>query len=413
MSGRLALKILIVLTVGIGASLSGAWARQTWSESLAHSHASSAEGQAGRVLAHAAAVGLLPGETSPFRARLDQLTSLQPPSASPFWAPAVPDFYERQARSYRKLARRLRAAITRVTVATRTAAQTQITAMTQQIATASQFAVDSSSARRVLARESALFAKSTTPGQFRAISSALSTANAELNGAIAAQRRYVSGLLAQSGNSLSAVAGTARGEVAAAQGQLELLGLLTSRATTYRTVLQQDLAAVEAAPTALAAAVKESQLRPELAAISADYAKTLPQKMVVVSTEAQSATMYEAGKQVYSTPVTTGGPELPTDHGVFHIYMKVTPWVFHSPWPPGSPFYYPPTPITYWMPFDGGEGLHDAWWRSNFGPGSNLQPTDLGDGNVILGTHGCVNLPMDAAQFVWNWAPIGTTVIVI
>jgi hypothetical protein len=65
------------------------------------------------------------------------------------------------------------------------------------------------------------------------------------------------------------------------------------------------------------------------------------------------------------------------------------------------------------MPFDGGEGLHDASWRSNFGPGSDLAPTDLGNGNTILGTHGCVNLPLDAAQFIWNWAPIGTTVVVI
>jgi lipoprotein-anchoring transpeptidase ErfK/SrfK len=413
MSGRLALKILIVLAVGIGASLSGAWARQTWSESLAHSHASSAESKASSLLARAAAIGLLAGEIAPFRARLDQLRSLQPPSSSPFWAPAVPDFYERQARSYRKLARRLHAAISRVTQATRAEAHAQITTMTNQIATATQFEVDSSGARSVLARESALLAKSATPGQFRTVSSALSAAVAGLTGAIAVQQRYVSGLLAQSGNNLNAVISTARDEVAAAQGQLDLLGLLTTRATTYRSTLQQGLAAVEAAPTAFAAAVKESQLHPELAALSADYAKTLPQKMVVVSTEAQSATMYEAGKQVYSTPVTTGGPELPTDHGVFHIYMKVTPWVFHSPWPPGSPYYYPPTPITYWMPFDGGEGLHDAWWRSNFGSGSNLQPTNLGDGNVILGTHGCVNMPMDAAQFVWNWAPIGTTVIVI
>jgi hypothetical protein len=65
------------------------------------------------------------------------------------------------------------------------------------------------------------------------------------------------------------------------------------------------------------------------------------------------------------------------------------------------------------MPFDGGEGLHDAWWRSDFGPGSNYAPTDLGTGNYILGTHGCVNLPMDAATFVWNWAPLGTTVVVV
>jgi len=118
-------------------------------------------------------------------------------------------------------------------------------------------------------------------------------------------------------------------------------------------------------------------------------------------------------KLVLDTPVTTGGPELPTDHGVFHIYFKASPFVFHSPWPPGSPFYYFPTPVQFWMPFDGGEGLHDASWRSDFGPGSNLAPTDLGTGRSIQGTHGCVNLPFDAAQFIWDWAPLGTTVVVI
>jgi lipoprotein-anchoring transpeptidase ErfK/SrfK len=168
-----------------------------------------------------------------------------------------------------------------------------------------------------------------------------------------------------------------------------------------------------AATTAFGAVVKESHLRALQQVVAADYRKTVPYKMIVVSTETQYASAYQGGKIVLTTPVTTGGPELPTDHGVFHIYMKVTPWVFHSPWPPSSPYYYPPTPITYWMPFDGGEGLHDAWWRPNFGPGSNLQPTNLGTGRYILGTHGCVNLPMSAAEFIWNWAPIGTTVVVI
>jgi lipoprotein-anchoring transpeptidase ErfK/SrfK len=220
-------------------------------------------------------------------------------------------------------------------------------------------------------------------------------------------------VLSQAHNDRNAIFAQAQQEASQADGQLSLLSLLTPRADSYRRALSTELQAVQSAPLAFAAAVKETHIHRELATIAADYYRTLPHKMIVVSTESQSASMYQDGRQIYSTLVTTGGPELPTDHGVFHIYMKVTPWVFHSPWPPGSPYYYPPTPITYWMPFDGGEGLHDAWWRSNFGPGSNLQPTYLGTGNYILGTHGCVNLPMDAAQFVWDWAPVGTTVVVI
>ena len=41
--------------------------------------------------------------------------------------------------------------------------------------------------------------------------------------------------------------------------------------------------------------------------------------------------------------------------------------------------------VTYWMPFAGNVGIHDASWRSEFG------------GNLYLweGSHGCVNVPYD------------------
>jgi lipoprotein-anchoring transpeptidase ErfK/SrfK len=210
-----------------------------------------------------------------------------------------------------------------------------------------------------------------------------------------------------------AVLQQADAEAAAADHPLSLLGLITSRAEQYRVVIRDMLAAVHAASSAFAAAVKESHLHSELSRVHDDYARTVPSRMIVVSTEEQMAWLYQDGTVIYSTPVTTGGPDLPTDHGVFHIDWKQSPFTFHSPWPPSSPYYYPPTQVQYWMPFNGGEGLHDASWRSNFGPGSNFAPTDLGTGNSILGTHGCVNLPLSAAQLIWDWAPVGTMVVVV
>jgi lipoprotein-anchoring transpeptidase ErfK/SrfK len=54
--------------------------------------------------------------------------------------------------------------------------------------------------------------------------------------------------------------------------------------------------------------------------------------------------------------------------------------------------------------------IHDAPWRSVFGPGSNSQ---LGTpGSNYTGTHGCINVPGNIAQELYAWAPIGTTVIV-
>ena len=59
--------------------------------------------------------------------------------------------------------------------------------------------------------------------------------------------------------------------------------------------------------------------------------------------------------------------------------------------------------VDYWMPFIGGAyGLHDASWRSSFG-GSIYE----GDGS-----HGCVNLPTDIAEELYDTIEIGTPVII-
>lgn len=50
------------------------------------------------------------------------------------------------------------------------------------------------------------------------------------------------------------------------------------------------------------------------------------------------------------------------------------------------------SPVSYWMPFNGGIGLHDATWRSTFG----------GDIYISNGSHGCVNLPLEAAKELYN-----------
>ncbi len=147
------------------------------------------------------------------------------------------------------------------------------------------------------------------------------------------------------------------------------------------------------------------------ATVAARMKTALPAKVVMISLDEQYLREYENGVLVHSNYVTTGRRELPTITGHFAIYEKVTPFEFHSPWPIGSPFYYAPTWIKYWMPFTGGYGLHDAWWRANYGPGTNL----TGDGpgsSEPTGTHGCVNLPFADTQWLWDWAAVGTPVVV-
>ncbi len=133
-------------------------------------------------------------------------------------------------------------------------------------------------------------------------------------------------------------------------------------------------------------------------------------KEIVVSLSGQSLTAYENGNKVYNTPVTTGRPELPTPTGTYHILSKQTNVEFKSPWPVGSPYYYATVRVPQAMEFDpDGYYLHSAPWRGTYGPGTNNWHDDSLMG-WTTGTHGCVNLPMAAENWVFNWAPVGTTV---
>ena len=67
----------------------------------------------------------------------------------------------------------------------------------------------------------------------------------------------------------------------------------------------------------------------------------------------------------------------------------------------GKPSY--ETPVAFWMPFTWqGHGFHDATWQSSFG-GSRYQTN---------GSHGCVNMPYDKAEQLFNMISAGTPVIV-
>lgn len=59
------------------------------------------------------------------------------------------------------------------------------------------------------------------------------------------------------------------------------------------------------------------------------------------------------------------------------------------------------TPVDYWMPFNGGIGLHDATWRSSFG------------GTIYKngGSHGCVNLPHGVAKVIYENIQAGMPVL--
>lgn len=119
---------------------------------------------------------------------------------------------------------------------------------------------------------------------------------------------------------------------------------------------------------------------------------------VEVSVDEQRMWCYKDGKLVVDTPVVTGdmsksGRATPTG-GVWAIDAKVKDKILRGP---GYASH-----VTFWLPFNGGVGIHDATWRSNFG------------GTIYLtnGSHGCINTPYENAEKVFNAVDVGCPVIV-
>lgn len=116
----------------------------------------------------------------------------------------------------------------------------------------------------------------------------------------------------------------------------------------------------------------------------------------------QHVWVYVNGQCVVETDCVTGNPQEGngTPQGVYSIAYKQMNTTLRGPKLPDGTYEWE-SPVTYWMPFNGGIGLHDAPWRSAFG------------GNIYQGggSHGCVNLPLSVAGTVYNNIQAGTPVV--
>lgn len=121
---------------------------------------------------------------------------------------------------------------------------------------------------------------------------------------------------------------------------------------------------------------------------------------IEVDLSRQRVWMYVNGKCILNTPCVTGNISggYATPGGIYYLTYKTTNTTLEGYNSDGSKY---ASPVTYWMPFNGGIGFHDATWRAYFG------------GNIYMtnGSHGCVNLPYWAAQILYN--NINTSVPII
>ncbi len=127
--------------------------------------------------------------------------------------------------------------------------------------------------------------------------------------------------------------------------------------------------------------------------------------VLMVSMVEQAMRVYQDGKLIRAFHVTTGRVERPALPGVWSVQDRKSPDQFKSTDPPGSPYWYPPTPIQYAILYHwGGFFVHDAWWRVNFGPGTQFPHYDVGGDESFAGngSHGCINLQSNDAAWVYS-----------
>ena len=116
---------------------------------------------------------------------------------------------------------------------------------------------------------------------------------------------------------------------------------------------------------------------------------------VEVSLSEQHLWFYKNGSLVTEGPVVTGNISngTGTPSGTYKLDYKERNAILK-----GQGY---ATPVSFWMPFNGGIGIHDATWRSSFG----------GSIYVSGGSHGCVNAPYDLANTIFNNIDEGTPVV--
>ena len=119
-------------------------------------------------------------------------------------------------------------------------------------------------------------------------------------------------------------------------------------------------------------------------------------RSVVVSLSEQALWAFDGNRVVRTSYISTGTEKFRTPPGLFYVNTKIDSQTMAGVL--GGEYYNVPD-VPYVMYFtDRGHALHGIYWHENFG-----EPM----------SHGCVNLPMDVAEWIYRWAPVGMPVLIV
>lgn len=130
--------------------------------------------------------------------------------------------------------------------------------------------------------------------------------------------------------------------------------------------------------------------------------KTIPHMLVVINKSTQTASVYQDGKLIKTFLVCTGKAGHDTNNGVFSIYLRHSVQDLRGSNGDGTTYF---APGVKWVSyFDGGIGFHTAIWNYD----------GIKHGNPkTQGSHGCINMYEQDAQWIFEHCPKGTTIQVV
>ncbi|MEM8675665.1 MAG: L,D-transpeptidase [Cyanobacteria bacterium P01_G01_bin.67] len=125
-------------------------------------------------------------------------------------------------------------------------------------------------------------------------------------------------------------------------------------------------------------------------ALKIDNLKQSDRQWIEVDLSQQHLFAWSGENQIFSVVISSGKAQTPTHPGIYTIQRK-----YPLDRMRGTDYDLPNIPHVLY--FDRGYAFHGAYWHNNFG-------------NPM--SHGCVNLPLGNAKWLFDWAKIGTVVII-
>jgi hypothetical protein len=120
-------------------------------------------------------------------------------------------------------------------------------------------------------------------------------------------------------------------------------------------------------------------------------------RWIEINLHEQTISIYENSQLLYATVTATGAPPFHTRPGLFQIYQKLDTTPMSGSFEADRSDYYYLEDVPYTLYYDEARALHGAYWRSFMG---------------YKQSHGCVNLVISDARWIYDWAEVGDWVYV-